>query len=45
MNNDTLDFTDMSDQVVEPEYRNNLGHFDRVPEFREFSGGPAEFGS
>jgi len=49
MNNDTLDFTDVSDQVVEPEYRNNLVDFDRVPDIvksiREFSGNPAEFGS
>jgi len=49
MNNDTLDFTDVRDQVVEPEYRNNLGDFDRVPDIvksiREFSGDPAEFGS
>lgn len=49
MNNNTLDFTDVSDQVVEPEYRNNLADFDRVPDIvksiREFSGNPAEFGS
>jgi len=49
MNNDTLDFTDVSDQVVEPEYRNNLVDFDKVPDIvksiREFSGNPAEFGS
>jgi len=49
MNNYTHDFTDVSDQVVEPEYRNNLVDFDRVPDIvksiREFSGNPAEFAS
>jgi len=49
MNNDTLDFTDVSDQVIEPEYRNNLVDFNGVTEIvrsiREFSGNTAEYGS
>jgi len=41
MNNDTLDFTDVSDQVVKPEYRNNLVDFDRVPDIVKSIRGPS----